>query len=62
MLWIKLNIDKINEQFPRKVKFAENLQWSELLAPLVNMTKEGCENKNALSILLIFSQFTKIEL
>ncbi len=28
--------------------------WSELLAPLVNMTKEGCENKSALLILLIF--------
>ncbi len=28
--------------------------WSELLAPLVNMIKEGCENLSALLILLIF--------
>ncbi len=28
--------------------------WSELLAPLVNMIKEGSENKPALLILLIF--------
>ncbi len=28
--------------------------WSELLVPLVNMIKEGCENKCALLILLIF--------
>ncbi len=28
--------------------------WSELLAPLVNMIKEGCENESALLILLIF--------
>ncbi len=28
--------------------------WSELLAPLINMIKEGCENVFALLILLIF--------
>ncbi len=28
--------------------------WSELLVPLVNMIKEGCGNKSALLILLIF--------
>ncbi len=28
--------------------------WSELLAPLVNMIKEGCENQSALLIVLIF--------
>ncbi len=28
--------------------------WSKLLAPLVNMIKEGCENDSALLILLIF--------
>ncbi len=28
--------------------------WSELLAPLVNMIKEGCENESALLIRLIF--------
>ncbi len=28
--------------------------WSELLAPLVNMIKEGCENESASLILLIF--------
>ncbi len=28
--------------------------WSELLAPLVNMIKGGCENEFALLILLIF--------
>ncbi len=28
--------------------------WSELLVPLVNMIKEGCENICALLILLIF--------
>ncbi len=28
--------------------------WSELLVPLVNMIKEGCENKCALLILLNF--------
>ncbi len=28
--------------------------WSELLAPLVNMIKEGSENKPALLILLTF--------
>ncbi len=28
--------------------------WSELLVPLVNMIKEGCENKCALLILLLF--------
>ncbi len=28
--------------------------WSELLVPLVNMSKERCENKPALIILLIF--------
>ncbi len=33
--------------------------WSELLAPLVNMNKEGCENKPALLILLIFYFKTK---
>ncbi len=27
--------------------------WSELLAPLVNMIKEGCENESALLIILI---------
>ncbi len=31
--------------------------WSELLIPLVNMIKEGCENKCALLILLIFYFF-----
>ncbi len=31
--------------------------WSELLAPLVNMIKEGSENKPALLILLIFYFF-----
>ncbi len=36
--------------------------WSELLAPLVNMIKEGSENKPALLILLIFyfKKITKI--
>ncbi len=28
--------------------------WSELLVPLVNMIKEGCEYKSALLILFIF--------
>ncbi len=28
--------------------------WSELMAPLVNMIKEGSENKPALLIILIF--------
>ncbi len=28
--------------------------WSELLTPLLNMIKEGCENESALLILLIF--------
>ncbi len=28
--------------------------WSELLAPLVNMIKEGCGNKSALLILLSY--------
>ncbi len=32
--------------------------WSELLVPLVNMIKEGCENKSAL-IHLIFYFFFK---
>ncbi len=40
--------------------------WSELLLPLVNMIKEGCENKYALLILLIFyfkkSQKSKLSL
>ncbi len=31
--------------------------WSELLAPLVNMIKEGSENKPALLILLIFDVY-----
>ncbi len=31
--------------------------WSELLVPLVNMIKEGCENKSALLIHLIFYFF-----
>ncbi len=31
--------------------------WSELLAPLVNMIKEGCENKPALLIILVFYFF-----
>ncbi len=37
--------------------------WSELLEPLVNMIKEGSENKPALLILLIFylKKITKIE-
>ncbi len=37
--------------------------WSELLAPLVNMIKEGSENKPALLILLIFylNKITKIQ-
>ncbi len=34
--------------------FLRNL-WSELLVPLVNMIKEGCENKSALFIHLIFN-------
>ncbi len=36
--------------------------WSELLSHLVNMIKEGSENKSALLILLLFSQkkITKI--
>ncbi len=33
--------------------------WSELLVPLLNMIKEGCENKPALLILLIFFFFFK---
>ncbi len=28
--------------------------WSELMVPMVNMIKEGCENKSALLILLNF--------
>ncbi len=28
--------------------------WPKISAPLVNMIKEGCENKSALLILLIF--------
>ncbi len=28
--------------------------WSELLAPLANMIKEGCENESALLIIFIF--------
>ncbi len=28
--------------------------WSELLVPFVNMIKEGCGNKSALLILLIY--------
>ncbi len=38
--------------------------WSELLAPLVNMIKEGSENKPVLLILLIsyfFFKITKIQ-
>ncbi len=31
--------------------------WSELLAPLVNVIKDGCENESALLILLIFYLF-----
>ncbi len=31
--------------------------WSDLLVPLLNMIKEGCENKPALLILLIFFLF-----
>ncbi len=33
--------------------------WSELLVPLLNMIKEGCENKPALLILIFFIIFFK---
>ncbi len=37
-----------------RVELKHVQSWSELLAPLVNMIKEGSENKSALLILLIF--------
>ncbi len=40
--------------------FIQNTEYTELLAPLVNMIKEGCENVSALLILLIF--YLKIHL
>ncbi len=43
---------KINLKIIDMLHFIQS--WSELLAPLVNMIKEGSENKPALLILLIF--------
>ncbi len=36
------------------VGYKQLQSWSELLAPLLNMIKEGSENKPALFIILIF--------
>ncbi len=50
-LWVKTKAKKKQKRVLTNV----NIQtWSELLAPLVNMIKEGCENLSALLILLIF--------
>ncbi len=46
---------KINLKIIDMLHFIQS--WSELLAPLVNMIKEGSENKPALLILLIFYFF-----
>ncbi len=46
----------------KNIFFGYLQSWSELLAPLANMIKEGCENESALLILLIFyfKKITKI--
>ncbi len=49
MAYVSLPIETVDNEASRYIQ-----SWSELLAPLVNMIKEGCENLSALLILLIF--------
>ncbi len=60
IIW-SLPISKASERLAVNIQHIHT--WSELLVPLVNMIKEGSENKPALLIHLIFylKEITEIE-